>query len=61
MNKMTRHLGAGIHLWRWPAMLTGEDRSELLVFQDTYFAMLIKRTTIGLLIRGRTRWIIIRW
>ena len=42
-------------------MLTGEDRSELLVFQDTYFAILIKRTTIGLLIRGRTRWLIIRW
>ncbi len=46
---MSRDIGAGIALWRWPALLTGRIEGKPT----------IKRTGLGLLLRGRRRWIIV--
>ena len=48
--------------WRWPSMFTGWDaKSEELCPSGVIFNLLIAPTPLGLLIRGRTRWVIIRW
>ena len=46
--------------WRWPAIYTGWDKPSYLP-EGIRFALIISPTPLGLLIRGRTRWVIIRW
>ena len=56
-RQMSKDLGAGIVLRRWPAVLKGTHETSPRT--PWTFAILVKRTPLGLLIRGRARWVII--